>query len=198
MDEGRLLPDGQGGFEYEYFLSDHLGNTRVSFKENGDTAMITQEDHYYPFGMTMAGLSYSNGVENKYLYNGKEFQDDDLGGVKLDWYDYGARYYDVAIGRWNVIDNKAEKYNFTSPYAYALNSPVILIDSDGEEVHLSIKNEKHAQAFQNFINTKEGRSFIAMPAPCPPLEGESKGEDRPVAGLEQTINFEKSTDFVSL
>jgi hypothetical protein len=30
------------------------------------------------------------GSENKYLYNGKEFQDDYIEGVNLDWYDYGA------------------------------------------------------------------------------------------------------------
>jgi RHS repeat-associated protein len=176
MDEGRLLPDGQGGFEYEYFLKDHLGNTRVSFKENGDTAMITQEDHYYPFGMTMAGLSYSNGVENKYLYNpeslgfsepldfrgslpatatshawqagsknnadrrsavfrdGKELQNDDLGATDLDWYDYGARFYNPALGRFLTQDAYAEKYLNFSPYQYAANNPVMFIDYKGLEV----------------------------------------------------------------
>ena len=28
--------------------------------------------------------------DNKYLYNGKELQDEQLGGVNLDWYDYGS------------------------------------------------------------------------------------------------------------
>jgi len=31
--------------------------------------------------------------ENKYLYNSKELQDEQLGGVNLDWYDYGKRFY---------------------------------------------------------------------------------------------------------
>ena len=84
MDEGRLFPDGSGGFEFEYFLKDHLGNTRISFiKDPSGNAAIQGEDHYYPFGMTLEGMSVSVGTENKYIYNGKELQDD----IGLDWFD---------------------------------------------------------------------------------------------------------------
>ena len=88
-------------------------------------------DPSYPYGMRQGGLSYSNGVENKYLYNGKELQDDDLGGVKLDWYDYGARFYDACLGRWTTPDRLGELYyNFTT-YSYVRNNPVLLIDPFG-------------------------------------------------------------------
>ena len=71
--------------------------------------------------------------ENRYLYNGKELQDETFaGGVRLGWYDYGWRFYDATIARWHVIDPMIENnhHNYT-PYAYVYNNPLILIDKFG-------------------------------------------------------------------
>ncbi len=107
-------------------LTDHLGNTRVTFNQNGE---VLQTDSYYPFGMSIESLSNTNNaLENKYKYNGKEFQDD----FNLDWHDYGARFYDAQIGRFHTLDPMAEKFYFQTTYCYAANNPIMFIDYNGE------------------------------------------------------------------
>ena len=72
-EEGRILATTTG-FEYHYYLHDHLGNVRVEFKQDADgEAAITQENHYYPFGMRFSGEVFANN-DNDFRYNGKEMQ----------------------------------------------------------------------------------------------------------------------------
>ncbi len=120
-------------YEYQYFLKDHLGNTRITMNQNGT---LLQEDAYYPFGMNIVGLSYSDASpENRYKYNGKrcaERSRSDLEGeFGLEWYDYGARFYDAVLGRFHTVDPLAENYSFQSPFVYAANNPIRFIDFMG-------------------------------------------------------------------
>jgi len=115
---------------YHYYLKDHLGNTRITYHYSGSTPAVDQEVEYYPFGMLFAD---NNLDKNKYLYNGKE-----LNKEFFENYDYGARFYDPELGRWHVIDNKAGKYFYESPYIYAGNNPIIFIDPNGEDKVIAI------------------------------------------------------------
>ncbi|WP_243860391.1 RHS repeat domain-containing protein [Flavobacterium poyangense] len=119
-----------GALSYVFQYKDHLGNIRVSYAKNPVTNVleILEEDNYYPFGLKHNGYnSLVVGSSNKYKYNGKELQDE----LGLNFYDYGARNYDPALGRWMNIDPLAEKMRRHSPYNYAFDNPVYFIDPDG-------------------------------------------------------------------
>ena len=137
--EGVVRATGQG-LSHECFLKDHLGNTRVVFGSNG---AVLQATDYYAFGLEHTPLAISN--TNRYLYSGKELQDETFaGGVRLGWYDYGARFYDPAIARWHVVDPHAENYYSWSPYHYAANNPIIMIDPDGRDWYQAVDDEGNA------------------------------------------------------
>ncbi len=108
--------------KYHYYLKDHQGNNRVVINQNGN---VEETNHYYPFG----GVFASSQNVQPYKYNGKEL--DTKKGLNL--YDYGARQYDAAIGRFTAMDPLAEKYYAVSPYAYCKNTPILFIDPTGKE-----------------------------------------------------------------
>lgn len=125
--------NGNGIFSYIYQYKDHLGNVRLSYKDVGTSTpslQIIEESNYYPFGLKQkvtGELIVSSSY--KYKYNGKELQDE----LGLNFYDYGARNYDAALGRWMNIDPLAEKGRRWSPYNYVYNNPLRFVDPDGME-----------------------------------------------------------------
>lgn len=134
-----LIPGGYVTFtsnninlpEYHFYITDHQGNIRVVANQNGE---VEQMNHYYPYGGLMG--ESTNSDAQPYKYNGKEL--DRHSG--LDWYDYGARWYNGIS--WMTPDPLAEKYYDISPYVYCLGNPVKFIDPDGRKVVIWYKDTK--------------------------------------------------------
>lgn len=117
-------PSGNVG-QYQYYLNDHLGNTRVVVTDSGK---VLQRTDYYAFGLQIPltpSTSDSTRLANKYLYNGKELQ------PETGLLDYGARQYGAAEGRWFGVDPLAEKMPFAAPYSYVFNNPLKYTDPTG-------------------------------------------------------------------
>ena len=166
-----------------FFYKDHLNSVRSVVSKNMLTGAITNlgSTDYYPFGKPL----YTLNGNNRYLYNGKELQDE------TGFYDYGARMYDPDIGRWMVVDLYSEKYfNYTS-YNYVLNNPIKYIDPNGEYVDVSFIYKKNkdgsyvnpniVKAFEIFAKSEVGREFLGQFA--------EKGQE--VAG----VKYSKSGEF---
>ncbi len=135
---------GTNTYRYVFNYTDHLGNVRLSYTKDTTTGSlkILEENNYYPFGLKHNSYNVDNfQPEYKYKFNGKELQDE----LGLNMYDYGARLYDLALGRWMNIDPLAEKSRRWSPYNYCVNNPIRFTDPDGMLPDDWIKNETSGQ-----------------------------------------------------
>ncbi len=139
-ESGRMVWE-DGVTKMEYVIRDHLGNTRVVYRDDNLDGQISTQPadeggvydvrrryDYYPFGLEIEGRwapDHDRTVDNRYRYNGKEISDD--AGI----YYYGARVYDPSWGRFTGVDPLAEKMPSWSPYSYTFNNPILYTDPDG-------------------------------------------------------------------
>ncbi len=127
-------PTGED-WRYDYFVQDHLGNTRVVFSDldnsNGISASeILAEYNYQPGGFRIDGDWGENTYLNneKYQYNGIEYVEDH--GLDLSMATY--RMLDSKIGRWLGVDPRAELMMGYTPYNSMANNPMSFNDPDGD------------------------------------------------------------------
>ena len=79
-------------------------------------------------GQPHVPLGLQIGLKDKYLFNGKELQED----FGLYQYDFGARTYDPQLARWFSVDPLASERSWMSPYNFVQNIPILRIDPDGQ------------------------------------------------------------------
>ena len=121
--EGRVV-NNAGTFNYEYNLTDHLGNVRVSLGAGGN---VVQRDDYYPFGLTFQSWQ-KDPPKNLYGFQGQEYQEE------LGWHQYKWRNADPALGRFFNVDPLAESFYYNSVYAFSENKVISGLELEGLEM----------------------------------------------------------------
>lgn len=153
FDGGFCLLSGQHT-AYCYYVCDHLGSVREVVSD----AWNVQRNGYYAYGGPYGDWNTNADVQPlKFL--GKEW--DHQHG--LDLYDFGARLYDPAVGRWTTMDPLCEKYYSVSPYAYCHNNPVNRIDPDGKDVLIWYQDARGNNRYFVFNGTQKrvpNNSFV--------------------------------------
>ena len=139
--------------EVHYFLTDHLGSTRVVAKVTPTGREDLDRKDYYPFGKewTQSGMPTS---DNRYTFSGKEQQH--LRGQVVNYADFEARFYDSDGIHFLQQDPLLEKYFRIGQYNYCAGNPIRFIDSDGRKIR---ENSKHLKPhMQRILNrTPTGR-----------------------------------------
>jgi RHS repeat-associated protein len=127
------------GYLYTYVANESSvnPNTSVYFDDfkivhtrNSAALQVLQTNDYYPFGATFNSYSRENSVPQNFLYQEKEWQQD----LSLNLYDFEWRQYDPFTVRTTTMDPHADSYPSLSPYSWAANNPISIIDPDGRDI----------------------------------------------------------------
>jgi RHS repeat-associated protein len=169
-------------------LFDNLGVEQI-------TGPILEEDHYYPYGLVMDGISTMAPLKlaNDYKYNGKLLNDKEFAdGTGLDWYSYGMREYDVQIARFPQLDPLTDEFAALTPYQYASDEPIGNVDLDGLEAASILSVYKEAGEYVLVAAAKPvtavsvGKAFFKGFGKD--LWGAVEGTVHAVTHLGQTVN----------
>ncbi len=124
-------PEGRAIFvsnawQYEFDYKDHLGNTRVSFKANGNNLEKNSETAFDPYGVRLP-IGVNNAFQNRYEFLNRE-KESTFGLNRINLL---ARTYNPTIGRFDRTDPIIEGQENYSLYQYSWNNPVFRTDPNG-------------------------------------------------------------------
>ena len=94
--------------------------------ESDPTLVITQEHHYYPFGMNMSGIERQGDL--MYQFNGMVEKEQAFG---LELYETPFRSYDVQLGRFWQVEPLADEFHSISMFQFGFNNPISANDPTG-------------------------------------------------------------------
>ena len=127
---GRIVGTDSGS-EVHYFLTDHLGSTRVVAKVTPTERIDLDRKDYYPFGKTWEQPDMP-ASDNRYTFSGKEFQQ--TYSSSAHYLDFGARFYDPDGVVFIQQDPLLEKYYSIGQYNYCAGNPVVNVDINGDSI----------------------------------------------------------------
>jgi RHS repeat-associated protein len=125
-------------YDINYFITDHLGSTRVIVGSNGE---IKEQKDYYPFGKEHENPNLISST-NRWGFSGKEKQTvRDLG-----WLDFTARMLSNSeIPMFTTQDPLVEKYYSLSPYMYCAGNPLRYVDPNGMDWYSYVDEDNVTQ-----------------------------------------------------
>ena len=129
--DGRIVATSEGT-EVHYFLTDHLGSTRVVVKETASFPCDLDRKDYYPFGIAWK-LPIMPTSDNRYTFSGKEQQVTNY--ASTDFLDFGSRLYDPNGAIFLQQDPLSEKYVHIGQYNYCAGNPIKFIDLLGLDIY---------------------------------------------------------------
>ena len=197
---GRIVGTDNGS-EVHYFLTDHIGSTRVVAKVTTAGRDDLDRKDYYPFGKEWAQSDMPTS-DNRYQFSGKERSniclENDYSSI-LPVYDFGARSYYPEGVFFLQQDPLMEKYYSIGQYNYCAGNPVKFMDKDGKKLYYAAGvsqafKDKFAETIK-YMNERGSSGDIAALEASDKVYYISEGDESSFRVEERTIYWDPNTAY---